>query len=243
VKIVARPRDKEGVACEQALTLTAALRDASGQALRGTSGQAGGAVSQTYKIKAYVIPQYRTPVAPPGEAVYLNDLDQRKFMKDHVDAGFSRKTREPRPWIFTDVPLPYYSGHCRGMTMPENLKRDQYATIPYTMGKKTFSHGLWVSPCHETVYNIEGAGFTAFAAEAGFYDKFSFVSVLNFEIYVDGKLRTQSGLMKFGDAPRLLVADKLENAREIRLVTRRDDLVNDWYTTATWGDPRFIKGK
>jgi hypothetical protein len=66
-------------------------------------------------------------------------------------------------------------------------------------------------------------------------------AVLGLEIYVDGKIRTQSGLMKFGDPPRLLVADKLENAKELKLVTRRDDLVSDWYTLATWGDPRFIK--
>ena len=65
--------------------------------------------------------------------------------------------------------------------------------------------------------------------------------MLSFEVYVDGQLRAQSGLMKVGDAPRLLVVDNLRNARQVRLVTRRADLVDDWYTSAIWGDPRFIK--
>jgi hypothetical protein len=47
--------------------------------------------------------------------------------------------------------------------------------------------------------------------------------------------------MRFGDAPRLLVADHLEGAKAVKLVTRRHDLVNDWYCLATWGDPRFYK--
>ena len=33
------------------------------------------------------------------------------------------------------------------------------------------SRGCWVVPHHETVFNVEGAGFAAFAAEVGFYDK------------------------------------------------------------------------
>ena len=49
--------------------------------------------------------------------------------------------------------------------------------------------------------------------------------------------------MRFGEKPRLLGADRLEGARRVKLVTRRDDLVDDWYCVATWADPRFLKAK
>ena len=224
VRITARPKDREGAVHEPTLTLTAA----------------GGAVQEEYRVRTYVIPPYQTPVLPAGDAVYLNDLDQKKLMKWHVEAGFSKDTKRPRPWHISENPTPNYQRREDPPTTP---------STPYTMGEKTFSRGLWASPCHETVYNVEGEGFSAFAAEVGFYDKLAkrayanLGAVVSFEVYVDGKLRTQSGLMKFGDPPRLLVADRLEGAREVKLVTRRDDLVNDWYCLATWGDARFIKGK
>jgi hypothetical protein len=66
---------------------------------------------------------------------------------------------------------------------------------------------------------------------------------VSFEIYVDGRLRTQSGLMTPADQPRLLVAENLQEAKEIKLVTRRDDLLSDAYTCRTWANPRFIKTK
>ncbi|HUT60565.1 MAG TPA: NPCBM/NEW2 domain-containing protein, partial [Phycisphaerae bacterium] len=222
VKVTARPKDRAGAIHEPTLTLTAA----------------GGAVKEEHRIRTYVIPPYQAPAVPAGDVVYLNDLDQTKSMKRHVEAGFTKGTKRPRPWHISENPTPNY------------LRREDpptTASTPYTMGDKTFSRGLWASPYHETVYNIEGAGFAAFAAEAGFYDKLpkrsyaNLGAVVSFEVYVDGKLRTQSGLMRFGDAPRLLVADNLEGAKEVRLVTRRDDLVNDWYCLATWGDPRFYK--
>jgi hypothetical protein len=222
VRLTAQPKDTAGAVYEPALTLTAAR----------------GAVKEEYKIRTYVIPAYQPPAAPTGEAVYLNDLDQKKFMKGHIEAGFSKGDRLSRPWHISEDPKPNY------------LRREEQpvtATTPFTMGQKTFNRGLWASPGHETVYAIEGAGFAAFAAEVGFYDKLpkrnyaNLGAVVSFEVYVDGKLRTQSGLMKLGDAPRLLVADRLEGAKEVKLVTHRDDMVNDWYCLATWGDPRFYK--
>ncbi len=233
VKLIARPPDKAGAVHEPTLTLTAA----------------GGAVREQYRIKTYVIPPYRRPALPPGQAVYLNDLDQKKFMKRHVDAGFSKDTKGPRPWIFAEVPVPYYHRFHRAEKSPQGLRRENYATAPYTMGGKTYRRGLWASPGHETVYEIEGAGFTAFAADVGFYEKLAnsryanLGAVVSFEVYVDGRLRAQSGLMRFGEKPRLLVADRLEGARRVKLVTRRDDLVDDWYCVATWADPRFLKAK
>ena len=230
VRLIARPRDDVPGQREATLTFSAA----------------NGAVREECRVRAYVIPPYRRPTVPPGPAVYLNELD-RKCMVRHVDAGFSKETRDPRPWIFAEVPKPYYTPFNRAEHRPEGFTGDP-ETFPYKMGGKESKHGLWVSPYHETVYHIEGMGLAAFAAEVGSYDKRAAGggntgSVVCFEVYVDGKLRAQSGLMKVSDAPRLLVVDGLGSAKRVTLVTRRDDLVNDWYTVVTWGDPRFIKAR
>jgi len=109
------------------------------------------------------------------------------------------------------------------------------------------SRGCWVVPHHETVFNVEGAGFAAFAAEVGFYDKFGADRMANlgarvaFEVHVDGELRAHSGILKVGDPPRLLAVTGLDKAKEVRLVTRRDHLTSDEHCLATWADPRFIK--
>ena len=224
VTVTARPTDKTDAVHEPVLTLTAA----------------NGAVKEQYKFKTYVLAPYRRPVAPAGQAVYLNDLDAKR-MKRHVHAGFTRGSRRARPWFIPEDPKPAFG-------LPHGKPKISPNT-PFTMAKKTFGRGLWVAPNHETVYDVAGAGFAAFAAEVGFYDKIAgnryanLGALANFEIHVDGRLRVQSGLMKYGDAPRLLVVTGLAGAKEVKLVTRRDDLVDDWYVTATWGDPRFIKGK
>jgi hypothetical protein len=79
------------------------------------------------------------------------------------------------------------------------------------------------------VYSIDGKGYRSFAVMVGFSAKDRggkeakpHNSLVNFEIYVDGTLRTQSGLMKHSDAPRLLVVDGLENARELKIRNRYD---------------------
>jgi hypothetical protein len=51
-------------------------------------------------------------------------------------------------------------------------------------------------------------------------------------------MRATTGLVYPKDLPRLLVVDKLEGAREIRFISRRDVDVNDG-ATMVWGDPRF----
>ena len=225
VKLTASPPDREGAVHKPVVTLFSA----------------DGKVKERCEITTYVIPPYRRPVVPAGAPVYLNELDQSRAVKRHTYAGFTRGDRRRRPWFIPGDPKPSY-GLAHG-------KPRITATTPYAMAKKTFKRGLWVAPNHETTYNVKDAGFSAFAAEVGFYDGVAksryanLGAVVSFEVYVDGKLRAQSGLMKFGDAPRLLVVDGLAKATDVKLVTRRSDLVDDWYTSATWGDPRFIKGR
>jgi hypothetical protein len=181
----------------------------------------------------------------------LNDLDPKR-MTWHVDAGYSRDWKGPRPWwIEQGGGLPFYSRVNRTPDKFHDMKREDVAKAPFQLGGKTFTRGLWASPLHETTYNIEGAGFAAFAAEVGTYANCtreragisSSATRVHFEIYVDGELRTQSGPMTAADGPRLLLAGNLQGAKQIKLVTRRDDLLSDAYTVRTWADPRFIEAR
>ena len=118
LRITARPRDAAGAFRESLLTLTAA----------------GGTVREQYRLTTYVIPPYQAPAAPAGAAVYLNELDQKQFLKSHVDAGFGPRSsddkRRPRPWMFADPPVPYYHPFNRAADSPEGTKRDAWQTWP-----------------------------------------------------------------------------------------------------------------
>lgn len=205
-----------------------------------------GAFKERYPIKAYVIPAYQSPVLPTGEAVYLNDLDQKQFVKSHIDLGSGRDPKNHRK-----PAMPFYHRnrkHGEGLWRLPNMKdKDNWPICPYAMGSKSYKRGLWAYPHHETVYAIGGAGFTAFAADVGFFDKASSNPLFNdsakvcFEIYADNKLCAQSGLMGVKDEPRLLVVDNLQGVKEIKLVTRRENLSSDENCLATWGDPRFFR--
>ncbi len=229
VKIVGKPPDKESAAYDATLTLTAA----------------GGEVKDSYPVKVFVIPSYQAPQPPQGEGVFLNDFDP-KNVKNYMCAGFFKGYKGPRPWFYVDENMKLQFD----APAPDNVKRDERSKYPYKMGEKTFTRGVWCAPSFSATFAIEGAGYKAFSTDVGFFGdvkKFNpnanIGAVVNFEIHVDGKARAQSGLMKFGDAPRLLAVTGLENAKELKLVVRRDDMVNDWYTSCTWGDARFIKGK
>jgi hypothetical protein len=228
VKVTARPTQAGPSVSRTTLRLTAA----------------GGAVDESHQITTYVTPPYRRPVVPAGDAVYLNDLDQKTVVVSHVDLGSDRKRGERK--------RPYYH---RSRAFGENLNpkfnyshdHRKFATDPYTMHGRRYARGLWVMPHHQTVYKVAGTRFRAFAAEVGFFDGFTRHAVANkgalvaFEVYVDGALRASSGIMGVKDAPRLLVVDGLAGAKEVKLVTRRDNLSSDETCLATWGDPRFIK--
>ena len=63
---------------------------------------------------------------------------------------------------------------------------------------------------------------------------------LSFEVYVDRKIRTHSGLMAPTDDFRLLVADDLDGAKELRLVVRPLTLPS-YPLNVFWWDPAFYK--
>ncbi len=71
---------------------------------------------------------------------------------------------------------------------------------------------------------------------------------LHFEIYVDGVLRAQSGLMSVRDAPRTLVASGLDDAKELRLKCRLHndgELGPKWPSSGPqigcWGNPELYR--
>jgi hypothetical protein len=116
------------------------------------------------------------------------------------------------------------------------------------MGGRTFQRGYWAFPRCQTVYRVEGSGFAAFSAWAGFNRGMETgrgmanrAAVVNCEIYADGRLRAQSGLLRVGDKPRLLVVDGLADAKELALVTRTAGDQNDLRALVTWGDPTFYR--
>lgn len=232
VKLTARPKAGAAEMHETTVTFTAA----------------NGAVKESKVVKIYAFPEYTEVAAPAGTAIYLNDPEAKKLYASHIEYGYKAGNRKA-PW--------WARGICFHRTRPmgENLnqtskyreKRNEWQFAPYKMGGKTYKRGLWVFPYHETVYKVEGAGVKAFAADVGFFEKFLKNSrankgaLVSFEIHVDGKLRAASGLMKITDKPKPLVVDGLQKAKQLKLVTRRDDLTNDNHCLVTWGDPRFIK--
>ena len=115
------------------------------------------------------------------------------------------------------------------------------------MEKQRFSRGMWVTPHHESVYNLEGSTITAFSAYVGItndarqYQIYNNHRRVNFEIYVDGEVRLQSGLMRVDDPPRYLVVEGLKDAKELKLVTRLDSDEDDPSYLATWADAQFYE--
>jgi hypothetical protein len=61
----------------------------------------------------------------------------------------------------------------------------------------------------------------------------------NFEIYVDGEVRAQSGLMLATDDPRYLTVENLKGVKGIKLVTRLDCDKDDPSFLCTWADAQF----
>lgn len=117
--------------------------------------------------------------------------------------------------------------------------------------KAGYEHGLVGTPTSDTTFNIEGMGFSSFAAtvgpDSGLCSRvnlaWAYSYRLHFEIYVDGKLKAHSGLMKVTDEPRAVVVNGLQKAKTIRFVTRAH---NDSYQKRLygyWGDPMLYGAK
>lgn len=188
--------------------------------------EAGGkAIRSNVKLKV-LIPYKPTAARPTGKAVPLGLC--ASLVKSHTEGS----SRGPRAITFK--------------TWKPRRAKDKFMVGAVEKG---FKAGLCCRLAQETVFNIEGKGFKAFAAEVGLSTSLSTKVNLawshevkfNYEIYVDGKAIAMSGLMGVKDTPRLLVAPIPAGARELKMVAREQNDIFRHKLHSAWGNPCFYK--
>jgi hypothetical protein len=176
----------------------------------------GGSAGVDIPLAVYVMPPYHKPTKPAGQAVPIGSAKGIKLLRF--------RGRSEHFWI-------------------ETRKNQKHVWV---RGKEYPWLQAAVSP-GEAVYRIEGDGYSAFSAEVaipdrpyGWRGKAPDWVRLNFEIWVDGGLRAQSGFMGPKDPARLLVVEGLAGAKELRLVTRLKRLTSN-ALTGVWLVGTFYK--
>ncbi len=112
------------------------------------------------------------------------------------------------------------------------------APVPITLGGKTFSHGLGVTSNGELWVDLHG-GARRFVAEVGIDDaRASGRGSVTFEVWVDGKRRYDSGVLRSGDAPRPVSVDLAGAHRMILYVGNGGDGGTD--DVADWGGAAIV---
>ena len=190
-----------------------------------TFSEANGPASVKVPVAIHVIPEYAKPALPAGKTAV--SLAER--YKDLLKA---------------------YNGTTQGQWRDgQKVAEGKWLRLnPRLKGFKTYIGGA--AP-YEAIFNIEGKGFTDFSVQVGFLNLFnSCVGMwscpgpsterVNYEIWVDGKIRTQSAFMGPKDDFRLLVVNDLKNAKELRLVARSPGLPT-YPLNLVWCDPTLWK--
>jgi hypothetical protein len=217
VKLTATPSDRVAVTHETTFTFVGA----------------GGVVSQQIASRTFVLPPYKDPGdLPLGRIARVEKVDP-KIIKFHKIMARGDKAPTYGGGVLYPQAAPLFGHQCRD--------------IQPIIGKKRFDRAMWVTPAHETVYNLEGTGFTTFAAYVGVpVDAAKSVirhhhRRVNFEVYLDGKIVVQSGLMTTLDQPRLLVVEGLDKAKEMKLVTRLDSDRDNNSFLSVWANAEFYQ--
>jgi hypothetical protein len=192
------------------------------------------AAESAIAVRAFCIAPYVPADLPAGEPVPVETLDLKKFLKRHQMLAATQEKMEQN--YFRTEPRYKTPQFGEGYFGPHVYLKDVAKTHA-----KTFKTAMWIKPRGEIAFSLADAGFTAFSAEVGIPPGIMEDAVMNFEIHVDGKLRTQSNLMTVRDAPRRLVVTGLQKASEILLVTRLANLRDDDRVTAFWADPKFYR--
>ena len=168
---------------------------------------ADGSAEVTRRIVCHVIPAYVAPTLPGGAATDLKDLPKDRIVGHKSVAYWVGSSAKDRPDY--------------GPVFGPRGDVDHTAGVAAT----TMIAGVE----QETVYRIEGLGAAAFSATVAIPKAYAQGSLsgtqkarASFEVYADGKLVAQSGLMTPGDEPRLIVAGGLDGVKELRFVTRFD---------------------
>jgi hypothetical protein len=195
-----------------------------------------------------VLPPYVAPKGePPGTPVPMQD-----FPKDFFRPRLDRRGRKRFPVQFWNPKdwragkYQYWPSKRTGLCIGARTEKDDHGR-PVRKPVKRYERGFGCRPGEDVTCRLAGRGITAFSAEVGWLTGSRAgptAPTLHFEVYVDGRFAAHSHLVKNGQAPRRLVVTGLENAKEIRLVTR---LSTDRKTApgrktaiyAVWGDPTF----
>jgi len=177
-------------------------------------------------LAIHVVPPYRQPPAPKGEPVPLDAARYKELLKQYNGAKGAVSVG----------PAELGAGGELAKFIPKakRFQRCVRGVAPY-----------------EATFNLQDEGFAAFSASVGFPDRWTGIVGLNFdpggetdrvnyEIYVDGQLRAQSGFMGPKDDFRLLVVENLAGAKELRLVARPPQLPG-YALHVFWFDPAFHK--
>ncbi len=209
-----------------------------------TVREAGGGQSAVNLVVHVLPPTGAAKGKPSGAATPMQDALEKERISAQVVSGRSLKEKE-RTLPFYEKGSNFYRYHERAgglavgiKSVKDNRGRSKQET------ERTYDKGFAVSPRAEVVCSIEGKSFSAFSAEVGFANagRPDYRNPkMHFEIYVDGQLKAHSGLMAYGEAPKLLVVEGLQAAKEMRLVTRLSDDGGQRGVEGIWGEPAFYK--
>ncbi|HEX4950203.1 MAG TPA: NPCBM/NEW2 domain-containing protein [Blastocatellia bacterium] len=109
---------------------------------------------------------------------------------------------------------------------------------PLRLGGVTYAKGLGVHANSDVRYNLNGA-YKTFLSDIGVDDEVGTNGSVVFQVYVDGVLAYDSGLMTGATATKQISLD-VTGKNELRLVvTIGPD--HDWYDHADWANARLLK--
>jgi hypothetical protein len=200
---------------------------------------AAGLINKKINSKTFVIPLLREKEGrkmPFGKIVKINDIGKAwKFFGTCL-----RGTK-----IETGQVKEIGRAHTKALMNPTQGPPAQRKEFLPIIGNERFSRAMWVYPHSEAVFNLEGSKILAFSAYVGISNDARQRLIrnqhrkINFEIWVDGKVVTQSGLMKTSDLARYLTVENLKGAKELKLITRLDSDKDDNTFLACWCDANF----
>jgi hypothetical protein len=206
-----------------------------------------GGITLTKDYTIHVIPAYAAPAGlPEGTPHDFESVYKKERVVEKIRRGRKANERDRRISFFAKDDGSYQAQR-GGLQVGKKKGKDKHNRV-IDIPIKKFEKGFVSDIEDDVTYSVEGENFSAFSCEVGacFLSRGTYNDPrVSFEIYVDGKFRTGTNLMKFSDAPRLLVVDKLENAKTIKLVSRlnreRKTFGSGMRIWGIWGEPKFYK--
>ena len=223
VTLTAAPPDQEAVTHDNGMVLSGAK----------------GLVNQAVESRTFVVPLLREKEGrkmPFGKIIKIDEMGE-------TWTSFATCMKGTK--IETGAVRELGKSHTQALANPSEgppAMRKEYLPI---IGQERFSRSLWAYPHSEAVFKLEGSKIQAVSAYVGVSNDARQRLIRNqhrrvsFEIWVDGKVVTQSGLMKTTDSARYLTVENLNGAKELKLVTRLDSDKDDNTFLVSWCDVNF----